>query len=186
MLSWHHNLDPTSVLSPEMRQLFKSSALSNGQCLTIIALSLVLAMAACVHTNESEQPLSAVVAQAAQTTAPEYQHGLVDLNGDGVSDAVVLLRDPGWCGSGGCTMLILKGSEAGYDVISRSTVTHTPVRVAESTSHGWRDIIVSSDGADRIMHFSGDAYPLNPSMQPEASPAPAESAETVLPSGSHD
>jgi hypothetical protein len=53
---------------------------------------------------------------------PAFTYSLVDLNDDGILDAVVLLNDPRYCGSGGCTLLILAGTASGFDVLSSSTV----------------------------------------------------------------
>src|SRR5262245_44169381 len=40
---------------------------------------------------------------------PTFRHALIDLDGDGRPDAIVLLRSQDWCGSGGCTMLVFRG-----------------------------------------------------------------------------
>lgn len=147
----------------------------------IMILLAALALTACANTPAREQSLSVAVGHFAEQTSPQYKHAFVDLNNDGVSDAIVLLQGMGWCGSGGCTMLILRGGDAGYAVVSRSTVTKEPVRVAQSVSHGWRDIIVHSDGAEKLMRFAGNGYPLNPSMQSAATQEQADSAKIVLP-----
>lgn len=147
----------------------------------IILLLSVLALAACANTPAREKNLAVVVANYAEQTSPDYKHAFADLNSDGVDDAIVLLQGKGWCGSGGCTMLALKGEDAGYTVISRSTVTNAPVGISGSMSHGWRDIIVHSDGAEKLMRFDGNGYPLNSSMQSAATQEQAGSAKTVLP-----
>jgi hypothetical protein len=49
---------------------------------------------------------TALRAWAKQSTPPVYRYALVDLNADGIDDAVVLLTDKAYCGSGGCTMVI--------------------------------------------------------------------------------
>lgn len=128
-----------------------------------------------------EKNLSAVVAHYSEQTSPDYEHAFVDLNDDGMDDAIVLLRGMQWCGSGGCTLLVLRGDGRDYTVISRSTVASAPVRIAESMSHGWRDIIVYSDGEEKLMQFDGSGYPLNPSMQSAAAHEQVDSAKTVLP-----
>lgn len=146
----------------------------------IILLS-ALALAACANTPVREKNLSVAVVHFAEQTSPEYKHAFVDLNNDGVGDAIVLLRGMGWCGSGGCTMLVLRGGDADYTVISRSTVTNEPVRISQSMSHGWRDIIAHSDDAEKLMRFDGNSYPLNPSMQSAATQEQTDSAKIVLP-----
>lgn len=147
---------------------------------TIVGV-LALALTACVSAPAVDNHLLSAVASFAQEEAPEYKHAMVDLDNDGVEDAVVLLQGMGWCGSGGCTMLVLKGADTGYGVVSNSTVTRAPVRVSNSASQGWRDLIVHSDGAEKLMQFDGEAYPANPSMQSSATKEQVDAAATILP-----
>ncbi|PSU13930.1 hypothetical protein C9J03_03210 [Photobacterium gaetbulicola] len=53
------------------------------------------------------------------------------------------------------------------NIISQMSVVKPPVLLAESTSNGWRDFMVWSNGAFRLMKSSGDSYPTNPSLEPE-------------------
>lgn len=146
----------------------------------MIGLVLV-ALAGCAAVQTPQDKLASAVAEAAKQTAPDYKHALVDLNGDGVQDAIVLLRGMQWCGSGGCTMLVLAAQDDGFSVVSRSTVTSPPVRVSRSGADGWRDIIVHSAGKARLMRFGGDSYPANPSMQPDVPDTQAKFADIVIP-----
>lgn len=145
-----------------------------------IAPCIALALTACSDISPQERNLSAVVAYYANDTYPEFKHALLDLNNDGVDDAVVVLLGRNWCGSGGCTMLVLHGQGEGYRVVSKSTVTREPVRVSESTSNGWRDIIVHSDGMEKLLQFDGEIYPENPSMASAATQEQVDSAKIVL------
>ncbi len=114
-------------------------------------------------------------------TLPNFQHALVDLNSDGVNDAVVLLESQDWCGSGGCTLLILQGHKAGLKLISSSTVTGTPIRVSANKTKGWKDLLVYSKGkGDVLMRFDGKQYPANPSLQPLAPPAQVKAVKVLL------
>jgi len=145
-----------------------------------IAPCITLALTACSDISPQERNLSAVVAYYASDTYPEFKHALLDLNNDGVDDAVVVLLGRNWCGSGGCTMLVLHGQGEGYSVVSKSTVTREPVRVSESISNGWRDIIVHSDGMEKLLQFDGEIYPENPSMAFAATQEQVDSAKIVL------
>ncbi len=112
---------------------------------------------------------------------PDFRHALVDLDGDGRRDAIVLLQSQAWCGSGGCTMLVLRGVTEGFALVSRSTITNEPIRVSPERSHGWRTLIVSAKGAgDVVMRFDGKRYPLNPSVQPKATPTQVAAARVVI------
>lgn len=124
---------------------------------------------------------SAIQAYVKKPARPEFDYALADLNGDGSVDAVVLLKGSAWCGSGGCTLLILKGKQDGFEFISKSTITSEPIRISPEKSHGWRTLIVYTGGVgDVVMRFNGTKYPLNPSVQPKATKAQVKAAEIVL------
>lgn len=65
-------------------------------------------------------------------------------------------------------------------MVSKSTVTREPVRVSASNSNGWRDIIVHSDGMEKLLQFDGEIYPENPSMASTATQEQVDSAKIVL------
>ncbi|WP_045477912.1 hypothetical protein [Vibrio owensii] len=93
-----------------------------------------------------------------------YQVGSADLNSDGMAEHFVLFQDRYFCGSGGCTGYIFDNSGK---VLSRMSVTRTPIALIDSYSNGWQDFVVWSNGAYRQMSFNGDSYPSNPSVEPK-------------------
>jgi hypothetical protein len=110
----------------------------------------------------------------------------VDLNQDARPDAVVLVRSASWCGSGGCTMLIFKGTANGYSLVSRSTITAPPIRVLPTSQFGWSDLVVHSNGTgDVVLQFDGSRYPYNPSLQSAPTSQQLRSAVEVLGSASN-
>lgn len=110
-----------------------------------------------------------------------FKHALVDLNGDGRADAIVLLQGTYWCGSGGCTMLVFRGTPGGFASVSRSTITYEPIRVLSAKANGWKTLVVYSKGKGAVvMRFNGTRYPLNPSLQPKATRAEVASAQVIL------
>ncbi|WP_342328111.1 hypothetical protein [Pedobacter sp. FW305-3-2-15-E-R2A2] len=86
-----------------------------------------------------------------------------DLNEDGKKEIFVGLTGPYFCGSGGCTFLLLdhEGQQ-----ITKFTVTDYPVLVAGTNTKGWKDLILSSGGKNHLMKFNGSTYPSNPTVQP--------------------
>jgi hypothetical protein len=111
----------------------------------------------------------------------DYRFALVDLNGDGRDDAVVFISAPEYCGSGGCVMDVFRATANGFAFVSGSTVTSLPIRVTTDATHGWRSLIVNSNGrGDVIMRFDGVRYPLNPSVQPVATPVQVSAASMVM------
>ena len=86
-----------------------------------------------------------------------------DLNNDQEKEIFVGLTGPYFCGSGGCTILLL--SPKG-ELITKFTVTAYPISIAGSNTSGWKNLILNSNGADHLVKFDGKKYPSNPSVQP--------------------
>ncbi|MGF1521489.1 MAG: hypothetical protein ACFBSF_04120 [Leptolyngbyaceae cyanobacterium] len=102
-----------------------------------------------------------------------FKTAFVDLNQDATLDAVVLTDS---CGTGGCTLLVFQGVEDTFQFVSRTTLVREPVLVSDSTTNGWRDLVLEVSGGGITpmtvaLLFDGQAYPLNPSLQP---PLPVE------------
>jgi hypothetical protein len=49
----------------------------------------------------------------------QYAMALLDLNDDGVPEAIVYLTSQGWCGSGGCTVLILTQNAGAWKLVTK-------------------------------------------------------------------
>ncbi len=102
----------------------------------------------------------------------EYFSAFVDLNDDGTQEAIVYLISDWWCGSGGCTTLILAPEGSSYRVVTKTTITHLPIRVLSTKSNGWHDLAVWVQGGGIVhayeakLSFNGKTYPSNPSMPP--------------------
>lgn len=93
----------------------------------------------------------------------KFLTGAADLNGNGSEELLVLMQDPYFCGSGGCTAYLFQDSG---ELINRMTVTSTPVLLASRETNGWKNFYVWSDGSLRTMAFDGTSYPSNPSVEP--------------------
>jgi hypothetical protein len=121
---------------------------------------------------------------ASPEPTPAYRHALTDLDGDGALDAIVLVVTPYYCGSGGCSMVIFKGTAHGFRIVSDATITKQPIYVLPEVKHGWHTIAVyvSGGGAEAghaLLQFDGEQYPGNPSMQKRASPGDIKSARRL-------
>lgn len=102
-----------------------------------------------------------------------YDYARVDLNEDGMRDALVLFKLPHsyWCDWGGCTMAIFEARDDSFILRSEMTNVRGPLMVADTQTQGWRDIIFRVSGVnapDRnvVMSFDRGAYPVNPSGAP--------------------
>jgi len=128
------------------------------------------------HGQKSDLNQALLAYLASKGDDPKYvnphQTARIDLNGDGLQDALVLLENPMYyCGTGGCTMLVFKGTKSGFEFVSRSSLIRGPVLVSEDKTHGWRDLIVEVSGggiAPKMvaLKYTGSKYPLNPSTLP--------------------
>ena len=96
----------------------------------------------------------------------------MDLNGDGIDEAIVYLTGNLWCGSGGCNTLILARDGAFWRTVTAMTITRPPIRVLANASSGWRKISVRVEGGgiqpgyEAELRFDGKTYPTNPSVAP--------------------
>ena len=110
----------------------------------------------------------------------KYRSSMVDLNDDSMPDAIVLF-DQDRCGTGGCNMEIYRGTKTGFEFLSGSTITFPPILVTSEKRYGWKTLIVFSGGTGTVLiRFNGSRYPLNPSLQPEATQLQVKEASTVL------
>jgi hypothetical protein len=69
-----------------------------------------------------------------------FQFTLVDLNDDGIMDAIVYVTDPSYCGNGGCPIVELKGEATGFTVIGSSGLVRKPIFVLNETQEGWHTL----------------------------------------------
>ena len=114
-----------------------------------------------------------------------FRYALLDLNADGVRDAVAVIDDRRWCGSGGCSFLVLAGRPDGtFRLVSASTVTREPILLLPDRAHGWHTLAVSVGGGGKapcqvLMRFDGAGYPRNPTLIACASPTDLARAKAI-------
>lgn len=115
-----------------------------------------------------------------------YTAAFVDLNGDGKPEAIVYLTSNDWCGSGGCTTLILVRDGDSWRLLTQVTITRLPIRVLTSKSSGWRSIGVwvqgggIQSGYEAELRFDGKTYPTNPSAAPAPRLTGKADGETLI------
>jgi len=101
-----------------------------------------------------------------------------DLNDDGKMEYLVgFIQNSYFCGSGGCTYLLLdhEGNR-----ISKFTVSDGPFIVLTEKHNGWHDLVVRSDGKLRLLTFKGQKYPLNPSTAPVYKGTPGDGLPRLI------
>jgi hypothetical protein len=114
-----------------------------------------------------------------------YSYAFVDLDGRGSQEVIVYVSGRNWCGSGGCTTLVLARAGSSYRVVGRIPITWLPIRVLDTRSNGWHDIAVRVRGGgirpgyESALPFNGRSYPNNPTVPP-ARPLGEKSAGQIV------
>lgn len=170
---------PVEYGRPAVRRKLRSSWRSAPAGLTMALMVAVAAVAGAsasrgVDDRRLEDFLRGYVGASAPSTAAEaptrYLAAWVDLKGDGGREALVYVSGAGWCGTGGCTLLILEPRGRDFRVVGEVSVTRLPIGVLPTASHGWRDITVAVggggiiDGYTAILPFNGRRYPDDPTL----------------------
>lgn len=99
----------------------------------------------------------------------QYAYTRMDLNGDGLREALVLFNLPHsyWCGWSGCTLAVFEAGDDNFKLVSETSRIRGPLVVGSTKTNGWEDIGVRLSGtdiADRnvLLKYDGAGYPGNP------------------------
>jgi hypothetical protein len=128
--------------------------------LAALALSLSLPAAAPLDAQPSPDQsvrayLQARFEDARGVDAPaRYSLAFADLNGDARAEAIVWLAAGPYCGSGGCTLVVLTPRGRSWRTVSTTSVTSLPITLLATRSHGWRDLSAFAVGGG-ITHGYG-------------------------------
>ncbi len=115
----------------------------------------------------SGQLTDVLLAEDIEYLTPEqrrFRYAVCDLNDDGSREYLIELRNSYYCGSGGCTYLLLNED---LEEIASFTVSYSPFIISDEKSSGWRDLIIPQGSSYHVMKFDGKTYPGNPSVEPE-------------------
>ncbi|PIF46427.1 hypothetical protein CLU96_3458 [Chryseobacterium sp. 52] len=107
----------------------------------------------------------------------KFSYAEADLNGDNNKEILVAMKGSYFCGSGGCTVLLLNSKG---EKINTFTVVGGPVSIATDKTEGWADLVIPSKGKNYLVKYNGKKYPGNPSVQPEFSGKVPSSFQVVL------
>lgn len=132
-----------------------------------LAGSLVLIGAPRPTVGHSD-PVSRYIRQTLEVR--RYKRADADLNGDGRKETFVYAMDQDFCGSGGCTLIVLSPRGKSYRMVMRTTVTQLPIMLLPTSTRGWRDIGVTVAGGGILrpytarIRFDGHHYRGNPTV----------------------
>ena len=100
----------------------------------------------------------------AEIKTTEFAVTFADLRNDGAREAIVYLTSNGWCGTAGCTMLVLAPDGASYRVVSKIPAVRLPIRLLNTQANGWHDIgvVARKNGSEplyeSILRFDCTTY----------------------------
>lgn len=100
-----------------------------------------------------------------------------DLNEDEKKEILVGLTGGYFCGTGGCTQLLL--DDRG-NVITQFSVSGNPVVIDTNKTNGWKVLFIYSGGKYRIVKYNGKTYPFNPSTLAELKVSPGDGLPRAL------
>lgn len=109
-------------------------------------MTLTAILASPVHARSAPPPpLAAYLRDALEVT--RYRWAAADFGGDGGPEFVVYDRDPGSCGTGGCTLWVVSCEGTGpCRTILQAPLVRLPVRVLTTRTNGWLDLAVTHAG----------------------------------------
>ncbi len=106
----------------------------------------------------------------------KFQYHEVDLNHDGKNEIFVRFMSPYFCGTGGCTFLLM---DPNMNIITQFSVTKAPIFVEQTDKNGWSILLVKDSGVFKELIYENDSYPNNPSVL-EKAPYDAPSGHALI------
>lgn len=108
----------------------------------------------------------------------KFQFYKTDLNADGQEEIFVRFMSSYFCGTGGCTFLLL---DKYGEIITKFSVTRAPIFVELTKENGWALLLVKDSGVFKELKYNDGKYPSNPSVLPKAPyDAPSGHAEVMF------
>jgi hypothetical protein len=106
-------------------------------------------------------------------------------------EVVVYISGESWCGSGGCTMLVLVPEGNSFNMIDKTTIVQLPIRVLDGRSNGRAELGVWVQGGglqpgyEATLRFDGKSYPRNPSIAPARRLSSRNAGTVIIGSDKH-
>ena len=98
-----------------------------------------------------------------------------NMDGDDKPEYFIRLHGNYFCGSGGCTFLLLDDD---LTLVNRFTVMNGPVFISQKTTGGRNDLVLKGKNQNSYVHLKFDSktakYPSNPSLVSESEEAPSK------------
>ena len=143
--------------------------MKNGYAAVLAAIALITGSSLTFGSVDKAPAVQAALDKIdREIKADQYDLAWADIDGDGEEDALVLMNGKsGYCGSGGCTLFVLRLTDGAFHQVGRIGVVHRPVYLEKTSHHGLRDLIVAVSGGGAtpgfaVLAFDGRSYPPSP------------------------
>jgi len=115
---------------------------------------------------------------AMNDTDRKFQMYKIDLNKDGKDEVFVRFLTPYFCGTGGCSFLLLDHQG---EIITNFSVTRAPIFAEQTYKNDWQILLVKDAGVFKELIYKNGTYPANPSLLEKAPyDAPSGHAEIMF------
>lgn len=118
--------------------------------------------------------------EAMEISDRKFRYKEIDLNGDGNKEVFVIFSTPYFCGTGGCSMILLDDQ---LKPITKFTVIRPPVFADPETKNGWKILYIKDREEWRELIFENGKYPSNPSVLPATTKKPSDNAIGIFENG---
>ena len=106
----------------------------------------------------------------------KFQFYKIDLNGDGSEEVFVNFGTTYFCGSGGCTVLLLNSD---MELITKFSPTQT-LYIDKASENGWKVLYTNTNGSWRKLVFDGSTYPTNPTLEEATTYKPGDDTQKTF------
>lgn len=158
--------DKVATLSPSNVQVNhnvtnNSPEVQSRNAATIISQSVNDPLALKIKKYLAEEFLTEADLRAIEEKDRLFQLYTMDLNNDGQDEVFVNFLTPYFCGSGGCTLLLLNTE---LKLITKFTVTNIPIYAEKDIKNGYKKLLINSEGEWKELIYDGKKYPSNPTL----------------------
>lgn len=106
----------------------------------------------------------------------KFQLYKIDLNNDGKDEVFVNFMNSYFCGTGGCTVLLL---DSDLELITRFSPTRT-LYVEKARENGWNVLFTETEGNWRKLFYENGTYPSNPTLLETTNGLPSDQAQIMF------
>ena len=106
----------------------------------------------------------------------KFQFYTADLNNDGDEEVFIYFGTSYFCGSGGCTVLLLSNN---MELITKFSPTQQ-LYIDETSENSWKVLFTNTNGSWRKLVFDGVTYPSNPTLEKSTKYSPNENTQNTF------